>query len=629
MLNCLKYMKIKNFIPSPHFAVSGLNIKEMRNLKQVVAVFGKNGSGKTRLLNTLNMEIQSKALKWKELNGIIRESAHFTGKTGDIAAEKRLTGLLAREEMEKLSLDFDFKDGDDVIVINNRGSEISSSRNMNDNDYRNETLNIIINPRFDTVKQNCAKLVKALTRSEIAKDYHKGKAGKAYFKAHDEIQDRNIELFSHLKEVVHAIMNKKLDYSVDEHLTPIVTLDGRELDTSDLSDGEKELFAYSTYLVLQRQYNHQNKTLSLKNKILIIDELELFLHPKAQIDLIKGLRDLVGEDGQIWIATHSLAVLSILDRDEIWLMENGSVVSPSIETPNMVLTSLIGEDNINSLENFLSSQYEWASIQFALESLFPPNVAPHKEGDVQQGQVKEIFGASNKPIKILDFGAGKGRVAEEILRSPSIASNLYYQALEPTKDLHSSLEKLSSQLQVLSSIAPEIEREVLDSYEKLKESKYISSFDYILMINVLHEIPLNKWHSLLNAVLGSLKEDGKIIFLEDQAIPRGENAHEYGFLIFGIEEFKILFSQNSNFKVHKHAEPKYSERLTCLGISKKGSAVTQTSINDALMRKKANCKTEINSLRRKKIRTPTDGRKNAFLTQLYANVDMALADSKE
>jgi predicted ATP-binding protein involved in virulence len=219
----------------------------------------------------------------------------------------------------------EFEEGDSLITITGRNININPHDNMNDNEYRSDTLHLITNPDFHDVKTNCAKFIKSLCKSEIAQEYHGKVKGKIYYASHEEVQSRNIKLFNLLKDVVKEIMNKKLDYYTDEHLTPIVTLDKRILNPSELSDGEKELLAYCTFLVLQRQDEIGNKTLSLKNKILLLDELELFLHPKAQIDLINGLRNLVGENGQIWLATHSLSILSVLDRDEIWLMDNGDI----------------------------------------------------------------------------------------------------------------------------------------------------------------------------------------------------------------------------------------------------------------------------------------------------------------
>lgn len=612
-------MKIKNFIPDGNTRDNGLIFKEMRGLKQVVALFGKNGSGKSRLLKQLKNEIDSKI---RELDN--KKHKYYT----PFNSNDEQNNMSFDEMKSKILEDIEYNEGDSIISITGRGITIASHENMNDDEYRSGGLNLYNNPDFETVKKNCAKFIKSLCKSEMAQVYHENVSGKKKYEVHDDVVLRNIKLFKLLQEVVKKIMDKDLSYATDEHLTPIVKLDGRVLVSNELSDGERELLAYCTYLVLQQQDDVKNKTLSLKGKVLLLDELELFLHPKAQIDLIKGLRDLVGENGQIWIATHSLAILSILDRDEIWLMDNGDIISPSIETPNKVLSSLVGEDNIDALENFISSQYEWASIQFALESLFPPQVVPFNEGDVQQGQVRDRLSAPKTPIKVLDFGAGDGRIAQEIIRNPDLASKIYYQPLEITVEKHPYLKELTDKLQKMSEIESTTAREVLDTHEKLNESDYSDFFDMIFMVNVLHEIPKNKWISILNTLLKSLKDDGKIIILEDQAIPRGENAHEYGFLILNIEEFKLLFSLQNLPKEYKHLNPKYTDRLSCVEIPKNGSKVTAKSISNALERKKTNCKTEINRLRAKKDKTAKDGRLNSFLTQLYANVSMALDDEK-
>lgn len=619
-------MKIKNFIPSDSFkSNSGLHFNEMRNLKQVVALFGKNGSGKSRLLTNLPNEFAGKINLINHLNLQLSELAEYAQKNKlNVPQEERLNQL--NESKLKFGDDIEFETGDSLISINSRFTKIATAENMNESEYRLDTLSLSLNPDFHNVKQNCAKFIKSLCKSEIAKEYHENVKNKEYYLSQKEILSKNIMLFQTLKTIVKEVMNKDLEYSVDEHLTPIVTLDKRWLRIDELSDGEKELLAYCTFLVLQSQDEIPNKSLSLKGKVLLIDEPELFLHPKAQIDLIKGLRNLVGTNGQIWIATHSISILSILDRDEIWLMENGNITSPSIETPNKVLTSLIGEDNVESLENFISSQYEWASIQFALECLSKPNVVSYKKDDAQQNQISEVLSSTVKQNKLLDFGAGKGRITQEIIRNPNLAASTYYQPLEIDPDHHSKLRELTSELQSKSNVEPFVVREVLNTHEKLNEKQYHCFFDYVLMVNVLHEIPLNKWLSVLNALLNSLKEDGHIIILEDQAIPRGENAHEYGFIIFNLEEFKILFSRDNPLESYKHDDSKYSERLTCVKIPKLGSKVTATTIEQSLQRKKSNCKTEIVKLREKETKSAKDGRLNGFYTQLYANVDMALSD---
>ena len=119
------------------------------------------------------------------------------------------------------------------------------------------------------------------------------------------------------------------------------------------------------------------------------------------------------------------------------------------------------------------------------------------------------------------------------------------------------------------------------------------------------------------------------MILEDQSIPRGENSNEYGFIIFDIDEFKLLFSLKNLPKSHKHSDPRYSDRLTCIEIPKNEAFVDNNSIISALLRKKTNCITSIRKLRNKTKKQPRDGRKNSFLTQLYTNSDIAYQDLKK
>ncbi len=629
-------MRIENFKPSNNFQSFGLIFNEMRSLKQIVALFGRNGSGKSRLLRYLPSEIDRVKQEVSTLKDrIIYYENLKKQKTLDKAEENELNQSVTELNIILADINLEEKENQ-IIVINQRSANPDKQQNMQDNDYRSGSIDLITNPEYHTVKKNCVKFIKALCRADISIDYHTKNKGKKFYGAHDIIVNRNLEIFRLIKEVVKKIMNKELDYFTDEHLTPIVTLDEREIDVGELSDGEKELLAFSVFLVLQSQDKNLEasdplkviSTHTLENKIVLIDEPDLFLHPKAQIDLINGLRDLVGDNGQIWIATHSIALLSALNRDEIWLMEQGDITSPSIETPNKVLNSLVGEENIDSLENFISSQYEWAAIQFALECLFPPAVVDYKKQDPQQKQIIAQLSIPDKPLRILDFGAGKGRVAREILRNKKLASKLYYQPLENNEEFKEQLNELTLKLQTLSKEDNTKEREVINDYEKLNEKQYQEFFDIVLLVNVLHELPVNKWQVILNAILNSLKPDGILLILEDQAIPYGENAQEYGFVILDEQEFKLLFSLENTPKNIQHIDPKYSDRLTCIKIPKSKSKVDNDSIYEALKRKKINCKVSINKLRNKENKGPKDGRKNSFLTQLYANVDMANSDMK-
>ena len=94
-------------------------------------------------------------------------------------------------------------------------------------------------------------------------------------------------------------------------------LDGRDFNYKELSEGEKALLTYALLFFLL----DQNPGLSIKESIIVIDEPELHLHPDAELDLIRGIRNVIGEKGQLWIATHSINILSDLNYDEIFMVK--------------------------------------------------------------------------------------------------------------------------------------------------------------------------------------------------------------------------------------------------------------------------------------------------------------------
>jgi hypothetical protein len=103
------------------------------------------------------------------------------------------------------------------------------------------------------------------------------------------------------------------------------------------------------------------------------------------------------------------------------VMEDGDIKSPSIETPNKVIETLVGEENLDQLESFLAPQYEWVGIKFALESLCSPSVIGHTNNDPQLEIAINSLDANQETLKILDFDTVKGREAQEILRNKELA----------------------------------------------------------------------------------------------------------------------------------------------------------------------------------------------------------------
>jgi len=79
-----------------------------------------------------------------------------------------------------------------------------------------------------------------------------------------------------------------------------------QYELSEISGGERAVFP----LIFDFAYRTPN------NSIILIDELELHLHPPLQQGLLKALRSL-GENNQFIITTHSEAVTSIIPEESI------------------------------------------------------------------------------------------------------------------------------------------------------------------------------------------------------------------------------------------------------------------------------------------------------------------------
>ncbi len=90
--------------------------------------------------------------------------------------------------------------------------------------------------------------------------------------------------------------------------------DGKEYDISEMSSGEQAVFEMLYGFVRQR----------ISKSIVLIDELELHLHPPQQQALHRALRHL-GEDCQFIITTHSPYLEEVIPSEHQVRLEGGSI----------------------------------------------------------------------------------------------------------------------------------------------------------------------------------------------------------------------------------------------------------------------------------------------------------------
>jgi energy-coupling factor transporter ATP-binding protein EcfA2 len=426
--------------------------------------------------------------------------------------------------------------------------------------------------------------------------------------------------FSSFKRIFEAFLKKKLTWDANNSQAKLdrkgsqVTffgtwkVDSREFNYKELSEGERLLFAYALVIFL----TDQNPDLDICDSILIIDEPELHLHPDSELDLIQGLRNIVGERGQIIFATHSINILSHLNYEEIYVVKNGKIYHPSQSTIKESLIELLSlEERVNKLSDFLSSISTWTFVNFMAECFSSPDVIESSDDNDPQiiAFKNAVISNGSRLNMMLDFGAGKGRLYEHLRNDYDFFQTIEYSALEPEEKLHPYLKNLGA-------------NNVYKSHSNLPKN----SFDFILLCNVLHEIPILEWQTTLNSIINSLKEDGFLIIIEAKILTKGEKIGKEGFLLLDREEIQTLFNLEtlpSEIKIQDK-----SHLITCSIISKKQlNPITKKDIKNALAELEKNSMKKLIELR--EISTKEDnnpiglGRKNAFLSQLHINSKIA------
>lgn len=440
--------------------------------------------------------------------------------------------------------------------------------------------------------------------------------------ANDKVfEDRiSYKRFQSLKKFIKDFLNKNLTWeqkTASGNLTETgnnVTFTGlwkindRLFNYSEFSDGEKTLFAYALLFFLL----DQNPNLNIKESVILIDEPELHLHPDSEIDLIEGIKKAIGEKGQLIIATHSINILSILNYEEIFMVKEGQITHPSQVTPGKSLSELMGiEERVNKLSDFLSSISTWTFVNFMAQCFSNPEVIESSKAEDPQIEVfkKAIREKATKDTNMfLDFGAGKGRLFERIKTDCNFIDNISYSALEPETEFHPKLSELGA-------------ANIYTTYDQLPQNY----FDFILLCNVLHEIPVDQWEKSLNKIISALQPNGHLVIIEAKALTKGEKIGKIGYLLLDLEELQQLFRLSSLPSSINLADGKNS--ITCAVINKSElTLITRDDILNTLVALETNTFKKIECMR------GTDyeinelygvGRKSAFLSQQHINAKFA------
>jgi len=396
------------------------------------------------------------------------------------------------------------------------------------------------------------------------------------------------------------------------------TLFGFRAGAALLSEGQKLLLQFCLALYAQES--------QLKDIIVWMDEPEKHLHPAALLQVINKLTSVL-TNGQLWIATHNINLLSHVPTTSIWYMEHGSI-SYSGNKPERVLRGLLGDDEaIAKLSNFMTLPEQMAGNQFAFECLFPPRTVETGSDDPQTNQIiSSIIDLKNDSelIKILDFGAGKGRLLSTINETePStdikVCDWLDYVAYDLVNG-----DEASCCAHIETAYGDSDGRYFTDN-QRLMESLPKNSTDIIVLCNVFHEINPKDWLQLFSdhgVIRYLLKETGTLLIVEDQRLPYGEKAYNNGFLVLDKLQFKELFQVTT----YEHTE-KYDGRLRAHRIpANKLGNINADTRERAIKSLLATAKEQVRRIRDSESPDFRAGQQHAFWSQQLTNCTLALEE---
>jgi len=422
-----------------------------------------------------------------------------------------------------------------------------------------------------------------------------------------------IENYESLKAIVDVVLGDELSQNYDNH----PTLFGKPIAEARLSDGQCALLQWCVALHAQR--------LALDGIILLMDEPENHLHPEAMIDALKRIIE-ANPNGQIWISTHSVPLIASMYRIvpnklSVFFMENGSIGFAG-ERPERVLLSLMGGDeNVESLRQFVDLPEVFASNRFASQCLLDPEVVATGSGHDPQAATLALGNGSKQ--KLIECGAGAGRLLSCLHARfhDQTTERLDYIAWEISEDHKREC------LAVIDVVygAEGAGRWHMDRQELFAQHE-AGSFDCAVLCNVLHEIHPDNWLSMFNEtsiISEALSEEGHIVIIEDYLMPKGEYAHPFGFIVLDTQPLQKLFNcaaGDISVRVERDG------RIKAHYIPKKLLRnLTDATITSSLVFAQRHAEEKVRDIRASGESSFKAGRAHGFWVQQFANTTLALS----
>ena len=321
-------MKIKNLHIEEYNGLENLdiNFESERKILDLIVLAGINGSGKTRVLESIRYWFEM--FRSKAVNVELFYEENEREVLESLMNSEGLTEI--EKEMQK---EIEYTDCLRNIKFYNYDYRHNKTENRNYNSKiiskSFEKLKIFPKLIYVPTEINFEEIKKAQTN--LKKEYRFINIVDSY-----EIKDIPSYIATRISKVANEEENltmgqvrkkvfaeingifeileldvKLSEISKDENSMPIFTnSSGKKFGINELSSGEKQLFLRTLAI----------KMLEPENSIIMIDEPELSLHPKWQQKIVDVYRK-IGRNNQIILATHSPHILGSVEKENIILLE--------------------------------------------------------------------------------------------------------------------------------------------------------------------------------------------------------------------------------------------------------------------------------------------------------------------
>ena len=384
-------MKIKNLHIKEFKGLRDISINFEKNDKplDLVVLAGSNGSGKTRILESILRYFQDH-LNYKQNNieaGIFYEEKEKNCISNVRDFFYRLESFSYCEANDPLrEKHIEIKNKLDILP-----KVIYVPTEINFQKMNTASTTLVQEYKFiNIVNTNLIKDIPSYIATKMISAMLKNK--------NEKVGDVQKKVFNEINEIFE---NLSIDVEVEDisqdgrNITLFTNSSGDEFDINELSSGEKQLFLRTLAI----------RMLNPENSIILIDEPELSLHPKWQQRIVDVYRK-IGKNNQIIIATHSPHILGSVKKENIMLLDKDDDGKIVVRTGDELYDSY-GQPTERILEDIMGlkttrNQEIFDKLEKIREMV---NEDKYETDDFKKeyGDLKEILGTMDEDVMLIDM----------------------------------------------------------------------------------------------------------------------------------------------------------------------------------------------------------------------------------